>query len=243
MIRAAFLLMFLSEVAAANIHRVPWTKVGGSFLIQSAREMCQGARDFTRCEAVNPSNIDEGFRVYRNTGEYLYTMDRAIAEEVQQDYGLAQTKAEEHHPYSAYIARKEAEKSTWDYYAVACATGFGPYCGGMAAKAGKFKDLVSVGCGVLLGTCQKLINDQKNEIQKEIDRVLKECEKSDQACFDAITGGGETQARAQTALEKSSGARPPHIPTGPTTLGRPVELDAEGKWVVWPHEGEVTITE
>lgn len=196
-----------------DLRRVPWTLKGGQFLIEGVRQFCQNG-GLTTCESVKPNSgqNDTGVKVYKD-GQYLFTFDRAIAEEVQQDYAISQAKAEEHQPYSMYVARKEAEKSNLEYWAIACNSGFGPYCGGMAAKLQKFKDVVLVGCASALAICQKWVRDEQAKIQKEIDRVLAACKVSDQACFDAITGGQETQARAQAALEKSGGERPPHTPT------------------------------
>lgn len=198
-----------------SLKRVPWTTAGGSFLIDGIRQFCRND-GLTTCESVKPGSgeIDSGVRVFKD-GQLLFLFDRAIAEEVQQDYSISQAKAEEHQPYSAYVARKEAEKSNLEYWAIACNSGFGPYCGGMAAKLQKFKDVVLVGCASGLAICQKWVRDEQAKLQKEIDRVLAACQISDQACFDAITGGGETQARAQSAIEKSSGARPPHTVTRP----------------------------
>lgn len=198
-----------------SLKRVPWTLAGGQFLIESAREMCQGSDAVTYCQSVGGGH-DRGFSVHdKQTGRFLFYMDRAIAEEVQQDYAATRREAQEHHPYSNQIAKLEAQKGQWEYVAIACNTAMGPYCGAMAAKMKKFKETVIALCAGGLGVCQKFVTDKKAEIDKEINRILKACAISDQACFDAITGGQETQARLEFQNEINSGARPPHTPTRP----------------------------
>lgn len=229
-----------------DIRRVPWTAKGSNFLLEGIRQMCQQTEGRTRCEKLIPGTgeLDTGYKVYEtSSGKLLYVFDRAIAEEVQQDHALSQNKAEEHYPWSMYVARREAEKSDLEYMAISCRVSFGSYCGAMAAKLGKFKELIVAGCVAVSEACQKWVRDKQAEIQKDIDRVLKACGQSDQACFDAITGGGETQARAQSALEKSSGERPPHTPTGPLSPGRPTSSSMPGG--VWYDEScsACTITE
>lgn len=213
-----------------SLKRVPWTVEGAQFLVESAREMCQGDT-WARCESVGGGH-DRGFRVFRkDNGQFMFYMDRAIAEEVTQDSTAAQKIAEEHQPYSQHIANLEAEKSRWDYVGIACNTAMGPYCGAMAAKMKKFKESLILACAGGLGVCQKIVTDKKAEVDKEIARILKACGISDQACFDAITGGAETQARAQRSLEESTGGRPPHIPS--RTGYRPKFLPGESGAIIW----------
>jgi hypothetical protein len=194
-----------------SINRVPWTIKGGQFLIDGIRTICQDPDAKLKCENVRPGNIDYGFKVLKD-GRYLFVFDRAIAEEVQQDYAAARRAAEEHHPYSNHVSKLESTKSQLEYIAIACNSGFGPYCGGMAAKVQKLAPLILAACAGALSTCQKLVKDKQTEIQKEIDKVLAVCQKSDQACFDYITGGKETQATEERRLEESDGSRPPHTP-------------------------------
>lgn len=210
-----------------SLKRVPWTEEGGQFFLDAAREMCQGSDATTHCLSVEKGNLDRGWSVHDNkTGNFLFYMDRAVAEEVQQDYAVARNTAEEHHPYSMYVARLETKKSQLDYLALTCTSGFGTYCGAMAAKLEKFKVTILLGCTVTNGLCQKYVIDEKAKLDKEIKRVLDACGKGDQACFDAITGGKETEARAESSLEKSSGARPPHTPSRPGF--RPTFIGDEG---------------
>lgn len=203
----------IHRVPSNDIHRVPWTLGGARFLNDGIRQFCQNG-GLTTCENVkqNSGENDSGVKVYKD-GKFLFVFDRAIAEEVQQDYAAARRAAEEHHPYSKHIAKLESKKSHLEYITIACNSGFGPYCGGMAAKMEKLSPLILAACAGALSTCQKLVKDKQNEIQKEIDKVLSICQKSDQACFDYITGGKETEARIQSELEKTNGERPPHTPS------------------------------
>lgn len=195
-----------------SLDRVPWTMKGSQFMVEGIRTICQDADAKLDCKAVKPGSFDHGFKVFKD-GQYLFVFDRAIAEEVQQDYAAGRRAAEEHHPYSNHIAKLEATKSNLEYIAIACNSGFGPYCGGMAAKMQKLAPLVLAACAGALSTCQKLVKDKQAEIQKEIDKVLAVCQKSDQACFDYITEGLETQATEERRAEEANGSRPPHTPS------------------------------
>lgn len=216
----------------SQLNRVPWTMHGAQFMIEAAREMCQPADSPTYCQNVERGKADRGFSVHEKaTGKFLFYFDRAIAEEVTQDYARTRAEAEVHHPYSNHIAKLEAQKSQWEYVAIACNTAMGPYCGAMAAKLQKFKEVVTAACAGGLGVCQKYVKDKQTEIQKEIDKVLAICGKSDQACFDYITGGKESQAKAEFDAEKASGGRPPHTPS--RAGYRPMFLPGGDASVMW----------
>lgn len=208
---------------------VPWTTAGAGNMPLFSRQICQG-ETFIRCENVahgTTGAIDHGFRMYRkDNGAYLGTMNRNVAEEVQQDYAKAMDTAEEHRPESAWIARKEAEIAQLEYVAAACTSG-GVFCTGMAARLQKFKEIFSAICSAWTGVCVTTIKEMQAEIREKIKYVEEQCEKGDQDCFDAVTNGGEKQARAQRALEKSvdGGSRPPHTPIRPGS-GRPPFLPA-----------------
>ncbi len=209
----------------------PWTGNGSHFLIDYAREVCRAPDTYIRCESVSRQAaspwFDWGFRIYRkDTGAYLGTIDRNVGEEIQRDYDTAVIDAENRHPESKFIARREAEKAQLEYIAAACSTG-AVYCTSMASKLpDKFKTLFSAACSLWSGVCVAKITTMKLDIQKQIDFVKSQCQLGDQQCFDAVTNGGETKARLQSQAERSggsgsgagSGERPPHN-IRPTTFG------------------------
>jgi len=212
--------------------RLEWTVAASGDIAVAARQVCQGDT-FIRCESVNPQPVtgatDWGFRMYRkDTGAYLGTIDRNVVEEVQVDYSRARDVAEQHNPESMWIARKETEKAQLEYIAAACSGG-AVYCTAMASKLQKFKELFTAACSVWSGVCITKVNEMKGDIQKRIDYVKQQCALNDQACFDAVTNGGESQERAQRAIEKNtqggSGMRPPHTPS---TAGRPPFMPGSG---------------
>lgn len=217
-------------------HRLPWTLNGSRFLIAYVRDVCQGDT-YIRCENVAKTPAtgsgDWGFRIYRkDTGAYLGTVDRNVGEEIQADYDRSIAVAEEHRPESAWIARKEAEKAQLEYIAAACTSG-AVYCTGMAAKMQKFKELFTAACSLWSGVCVTKITEMKVEIQQKIDNVKKACADNDQACFDAVTNGGETQARWQRSEEKKGGATGGSTSTRPPHDVRPVFLNGEGDPMRW----------
>jgi len=200
-----------------------WTGSGGSGHITILRQICQ--ETFVRCESVQPAAvtgaIDHGFRMFRkDNGAYLGTINRNTAEEIEADYRKAIDVAEEHKPQSNWVAREEAKIARLEYVAAACAAG-GVYCTGMAARMQKFKELFSAACSAWTGACVVKIKEEQAAIKKRIDYVEAQCAAGDQQCFDAVTNGGESLAKAERQIEKSAGgARPPHAPPRPGS-GRP----------------------
>ena len=203
--------------------RVPWTTGGAQGLVSYGQSFCFNADSPYNCVHVTrlPASpyYDWGYRIYRrDNGAYLGTVDRNVTEEVLNDYNQIVQRAEEHHPESAWIARQEARKAQLEYMAAACVSG-GVYCSAMAAKLPSWKELMKLACSGWSGVCISQLTKMKEDIQKRIDEVKKQCAKDDQACFDAVTNGGETDARRLREAERGggglipgehSGERPPH---------------------------------
>lgn len=217
--------------------RVPWTDKGDHFIRDYVLQVCQGETPY-RCQSLaglQPARVngdyDWGVRIYRkDNGAYLGTIDRNIGEEVTRDDATISIDAYNRHPESRWIGQMEAEKAKLEYIAAACATG-AVYCSGMASKLPDgFKTLFTTACSLWSGLCMTKVADMKLQYQQRIDYVKQQCAIGDQACFDAVTNGGETKARADfnnkygpnsgSGSGALPGERPPHESVGrPTTFG------------------------